>query len=693
MTDSQMTDVNLNGVSAREDSYANNSHYTSYKANEASAYLQTNVPNNFIGDPSQTYAYTSIQAGPTVQYQPSEVSHYQPLQVAQPLQYKDPQAAQYHNGYATYETSQQPHGNITSEQTNNSLNAEYYAYSDGGLVNQHTAHETGESTQVNSQNNYSKTDGNNINSEYKEDEKADENRESRHERLERSESLKRSSESGHRGSSRRNRSYSRSSESRSRRRTHRSRSRSRRSRRRHRRHYRSRSRSRSRHRSRSHDRHSRRRHHSSRHRSSRYRSSERDRHRSRYDSRSTNRSTHRSPERTSRDRSEERVRNRSSSREREQSRADLNPEASYGGKSAGEVGMDVLEKARLLRSSEIEKRRQRDIEEAQRDDMTVLVFNMSLSVDERDIYELFSEHAGKVRDIQMVRDSRSGRSKGIAYVEFYTQESVIKALSMNGMSLKGQGIRVQSSQAEKNRAARAAKQLQENALKEADNPTTVMVSNLVGVLSSLTEGDLQQLFAPFGNVAEVAVARNDMGLSKGYAYIRFKRWTEAREALNVMNGFDISGQSIKVSYVTSNKRGRGSRLNELGDLDIERLDDEEAGLISGSSNKIALMKKLQQRVNAANIVLSNMYTNEDYADNKEFFDEIEEDVKEECKKYGEVLKVYLNRRKPDGKVYVKFRSSTDAQTAHKSLQGRYFAGNTIQVGYLSDDQFNSLLGA
>ncbi|BAM40923.1 RNA splicing factor [Theileria orientalis strain Shintoku] len=649
MSDSQMSNVNHSGLSAREDPYANNSQYN-YKANDAKAYVQTNCANNFIGDNSQTYVYTSNQAGQASEYYHSEGAYYNALQVGNQLKYQDQQPIEYNNAQGVYEKSQQPYGNTNSEQTNNTLNAEYYAYSDGRLVNQYTANESGESTQVNSQNNYSKTDENNNNSENK--------------------------ESRHSSSSRRNRSNSRSSESRSRKRTHRSRSRSKRSRRRHKRHHRSRSRSRSRsgHRSRSHDRHARRRRHSSRHRSSRYRSSEKERHRSRHESR-------------------KRARNRSRSSERERRRKDLNPEVTYGGKSAGEVGVDVLEKARLLRSSEIEKRRQRDIEEAQRDDLTVLVFNMSLSVDERDIYELFSEHAGKVRDIQLVRDSRSGRSKGIAYVEFYTQESVIKALSMNGMSLKGQGIRVQSSQAEKNRAARAAKQLQENALKEADNPTTVMVSNLVGVLSNLSEGDLQQLFAPFGNVAEVAVARNDLGLSKGYAYVRFKRWTEAREALNVMNGFDISGQPIKVSYVTSNKRGRGSRLNELGDLDIERLDDEEAGLISGSSNKIALMKKLQQRVNAANIVLSNMYTSEDYADNNDFFDEIEDDVREECKKYGEVVKVYLNRRKPDGKVYVKFRSNTDAQTAHKSLQGRYFAGNTIQVGYLSDDQFNSLLGS
>ncbi|XP_955384.1 RNA splicing factor, putative [Theileria annulata] len=357
-----------------------------------------------------------------------------------------------------------------------------------------------------------------------------------------------------------------------------------------------------------------------------------------------------------------------------------------------DIGLDIMEKAKMLRSNEMERRRMKDIEEAQRDDLTVLVSNMHLSVDERDIYELFSEHAGKVRDIQCVRDLRSGRSKGIAYVEFYTQESVIKALSMTGMSMKGQGIRVHSSQAEKNRAAKAAKQLQDNALKESDNPTTIVVSNLLGVLSYLNEIELNQLFSPFGNIIDVALARTDNGESKGYAYIRFKRWNEAKEALNVMNGFDINGQQIKVAYANTRKDPK-SRLHSLGDLDMERLDDDDAGLISGSNVKIALMKKLQQRqpLNSSNLVLSNMYTSADYADNHEFFDEIEEDVKEECGKYGTVVQVFVNRRNPDGKVYVKFKNNDDAQSANKSLQGRYFAGNTIQVSYISDDQYQDVV--
>ena len=97
--------------------------------------------------------------------------------------------------------------------------------------------------------------------------------------------------------------------------------------------------------------------------------------------------------------------------------------------------------------------------------MTIIVYCLPLKAKEKDIWNFFCKAVcGKIRDIRIIRDVRSGRSKGIAYVEFYNAESVQKALTMTDMpfELKGryfQGLRVQHSQAEKNRAAAAAKYL------------------------------------------------------------------------------------------------------------------------------------------------------------------------------------------------------------------------------------------
>ena len=62
-----------------------------------------------------------------------------------------------------------------------------------------------------------------------------------------------------------------------------------------------------------------------------------------------------------------------------------------------------------------------------------------------------------MRDIRLIRDPRSQRSKGIGYVEFYDAESVLKALALNNIVFKGQPLLVQASMAERNRVAQAAK--------------------------------------------------------------------------------------------------------------------------------------------------------------------------------------------------------------------------------------------
>lgn len=81
------------------------------------------------------------------------------------------------------------------------------------------------------------------------------------------------------------------------------------------------------------------------------------------------------------------------------------------------------------------------MEEAKRDDCTVMILRLHISANERDVYEfltkvssLFHTKAGvgKVRDVRIIRDPRSKKSKGVAYVEFYTPESVLMSLSLTG---------------------------------------------------------------------------------------------------------------------------------------------------------------------------------------------------------------------------------------------------------------------
>ena len=82
----------------------------------------------------------------------------------------------------------------------------------------------------------------------------------------------------------------------------------------------------------------------------------------------------------------------------------------------------------------------------------MLVYCLPLRAKEDDIWGFFKKYeCGKVRDIRIIKDPRSLRSKGVAYVEFYMSESVQKGLMSNGKEVEFAGrkfnLKVQHSQA------------------------------------------------------------------------------------------------------------------------------------------------------------------------------------------------------------------------------------------------------
>jgi hypothetical protein len=66
---------------------------------------------------------------------------------------------------------------------------------------------------------------------------------------------------------------------------------------------------------------------------------------------------------------------------------------------------------------------------------------LNFNASEKDCFKFFaSAGIGRVIDIKIIRDSRSGKSKGVSYVEFESQESVLLAVALSGQPIKGKFI-------------------------------------------------------------------------------------------------------------------------------------------------------------------------------------------------------------------------------------------------------------
>jgi RNA-binding protein 39 len=145
----------------------------------------------------------------------------------------------------------------------------------------------------------------------------------------------------------------------------------------------------------------------------------------------------------------------------------------------------------------------------------------------RDLEEFFAR-VGKVRDVRLITDPRTRRSKGVAYVEFRDLACVQAALALSGEKVLGIPIIVKPSNAEKNRlaaqaAAAAASQnsMMTNgfaALAGSVIPTHGPMKLYVGSLHfNITEDMLRGIFEPFGRIDNITLMKDpDSSRSRGY---------------------------------------------------------------------------------------------------------------------------------------------------------------------------------
>uniref|UniRef100_A0AAY4D4P1 RRM domain-containing protein n=1 Tax=Denticeps clupeoides TaxID=299321 RepID=A0AAY4D4P1_9TELE len=453
------------------------------------------------------------------------------------------------------------------------------------------------------------------------------------------------------------------------------------------------------------------------HKKSRSRSGSGDRHRSRSRDRKKSRD-HR--------RSRSRERKRSRSREPHRSRSD---NRDYGGRYRGGHKGHLYVKFTMwtylcFYAAALYRQPVDNLTPEERDARTVFCMQLAARIRPRDLEDFFSA-VGKVRDVRMISDRNSRRSKGIAYVEFLEASSVPLAIGLTGQRLLGVPIIVQASQAEKNRAAAMANNLQ----KGSSGPMRLYVGSLH---FNITEDMLRGIFEPFGRIESIQLMMDsETGRSKGYGFISFADAECAKKALEQLNGFELAGRPMKVGHVT--ERTDASTASSF--LDNDEL--ERTGIDLGTTGRLQLMARLaegtglqippaaQQALQMSGTIpfgglaaaaapalnlgpsmnqamnlptqplathclqLSNMFNPQ--SENDPGWDrEIQDDVIEECNKHGGIVHIYVDKNSLQGNVYVKCPSIPAAMAAVNALHGRWFAGKMITAAYVPLPTYHNL---
>ncbi|CAM6101661.1 unnamed protein product [Calypogeia fissa] len=308
------------------------------------------------------------------------------------------------------------------------------------------------------------------------------------------------------------------------------------------------------------------------------------------------------------DRERERSRAKSSDRHREKEKDREKEKEREAHKEREKERESYRERDREHRRSREAKERKEDPALAEpeadpeRDQRTVFAYQICLKADERDVYEFFSR-AGKVRDVRLIMDRNSRRSKGVGYIEFYDAMSVPMAIALSGQLLLGQPVMVKPSEAEKN-------------LVQSTTAVAGGAGGYIGPYSggarrlyvgnlhfNMTEDQLRQVFEPFGPVELVQLPTDpETGQCKGFGFVQYARLEDARAAQQNLNGvLEIGGRPIKVILDWVSAVSDQIGMQDIGVNPGELDDDEGGGLSLNARSRALLMQKLDRSGTASGV--------------------------------------------------------------------------------------------
>lgn len=182
-----------------------------------------------------------------------------------------------------------------------------------------------------------------------------------------------------------------------------------------------------------------------------------------------------------------------------------------------------------------------------RDDIgrTNLIVNyLPQNMTQEELRSLFSS-IGEVESAKLIRDKVAGHSLGYGFVNYVTAKDAERAIStLNGLRLQSKTIKVSY--------ARPSSEV----IKDAN----LYIS---GLPRTMTQKDVEDMFSRFGRIINSRVLVDQTtGLSRGVAFIRFDKRSEAEEAITSFNGHKPPGSSepITVKFAANPNQNKNMAL-------------------------------------------------------------------------------------------------------------------------------------
>ncbi|CAH9078855.1 unnamed protein product [Cuscuta epithymum] len=184
--------------------------------------------------------------------------------------------------------------------------------------------------------------------------------------------------------------------------------------------------------------------------------------------------------------------------------------------------------------------------ESQPDDAGKLfVGNLPFTVTSSQLSEIFSE-AGHVRNVEVIYDRVTLRSRGFAFVTMGSVEEANEAIRMFNLSqIGGRSVKVNFPEVPKGGEREViAPRVRSSNAETTDSQFKIYAANLNW---RLTSQGLKEAFADQPGMLNANVVYDlDSGRSQGYGFISFASAEELEAALKTMDGVEVEGRPLRL---------------------------------------------------------------------------------------------------------------------------------------------------
>ncbi|KAI5683450.1 hypothetical protein M9H77_04678 [Catharanthus roseus] len=196
-------------------------------------------------------------------------------------------------------------------------------------------------------------------------------------------------------------------------------------------------------------------------------------------------------------------------------------------------------------------------------DYTIFVGDLAGDVTDYMLQETFRAVYPSVKGAKVVTDRLTGRTKGYGFVKFTDESEQMRAMTeMNGRFCSTRPMRIGPAANKKTVGGGQTKASYQGTqgTQNEDDPsnTTLFVGNLD---TNVTDDHLRQVFGHYGQLIHVKIP-----VGKRCGFVQFADRSCAEEALRVLNGTQLGGQNIRLSWgrSPSNKQVDQSQWNGGG---------------------------------------------------------------------------------------------------------------------------------